>query len=259
MSKQRQEGVRTGVQVAAVAAALVVLWEVLSRFQVINPVLFSSPGRIATTFVTLAADGKVWGHVWMTLQELLLATVLVAVVGGIGGIVLGLSETWFKVTYGPIATLFAFPKVTLFPIFITALGLGLQSKVLFGALVGVFPVLMGTMVAVRGIRTIHRSLLKSVGASFPFALRKLYIPGTAPGFVSSLRVGFVYCGIGVLLAEMFAAYSGLGNRVVGSGGQATMDQYWVYVLLASGLLLIGTSLCRVLESVIAAGGGDEVA
>lgn len=237
----------TGLHVAGLAAAFVALWEMLSRVELLNPVLFPSPSRIFSTFLSLSAEGRVWNHVWTTLQELLLATLLVAVAGGLTGILLGLSELWFKVTYGPIATLFAFPKVTLFPVFITAFGLGLESKVLFGALVGIFPVLMGTMVAVRGIRSIHLALFRSVGASFLFSLRKLYVPATLPGFVASLRIGFVYCGIGVLLAEMFAAYAGLGNRVVGSGGQATMDQYWVYVVLASGLIVLGASLCRLLE------------
>src|SRR5690606_40624539 len=65
------------------------------------------------------------------------------------------SRLAFQVTYGPIATLFAFPKVTLFPIFITALGLGLASKVMFGALFGFFPLAMGTMVGVRGIKSIQ--------------------------------------------------------------------------------------------------------
>lgn len=247
--------IRTGLQVTGLAAALVGLWEVLSRMEVLNPVLFPPPSRIFSTLLSLSAEGRIWNHVWTTLQEMLLATLLVAVAGGLIGVALGLSELWFKVTYGPIATLFAFPKVTLFPVFITAFGLGLESKVLFGALVGIFPVLMGTMVAVRGIRSIHRALLRSVGASFLFSLRRLYIPATLPGFVASLRIGFVYCGIGVLLAEMFAAYAGLGNRVVGSGGQATMDQYWVYVVLASALIVLGASLCRVLE--LALGRGKE--
>src|SRR5699024_4773568 len=121
--------------------------------------------------------------VWVTATELLLATALFTVVGGLLGILLGASRLAFVVTYGPVATLFAFPKVTLFPIFIMAVGLGLTSKVLFGALFGVFPLLMGVMVAVRGIRTTHLMLFDAVGASFWMKVRRLYIPATLPATI----------------------------------------------------------------------------
>lgn len=223
------------------------IWETLSRTGVIDADLFSSPTTVWTTFLDLQASGLIWNHVWATTYELLLATALVIVVGGLAGVLLGASRLSFEVSYGPIATLFAFPKVTLFPIFITALGLGLTSKVLFGAVFGFFPLVMGTMVGVRGIRNLHRNLLDAVGANFWFKLVHLYIPATLPAFVAALRIGFVYAGIGILLAEMFAAVSGLGNRIIASGYQSTMDQFWVYVILSTLLLMTGAGLLRFAE------------
>lgn len=235
------------VQVAATLVALAGVWEILSRTDVIDPRLFSSPSTIWTTFLDLQSKGLIWRHTWVTTYELLLATAIVVLVGGFVGVLLGASRLSFQVSYGPIATFFAFPKVTLFPIFITALGLGLSSKVLFGAVFGFFPLVMGTMVGVRGIRNLHRSLFDVVGASFWFRLTKLYIPATLPGFVAALRIGYVYAGIGILLAEMFAAVSGLGNRIIASGYQSTLDQFWVYVGLSTALLMVGAGLLRIAE------------
>jgi ABC-type nitrate/sulfonate/bicarbonate transport system permease component len=239
--------VPVAVQVFATLVALGLIWEILSSTEIIDPDLFSSPSAVWTTFLDLQEKGLVWNHLWVTTSELLLATGLVILVGGLVGIVLGASRLSFEVAYGPIATFFAFPKVTLFPIFITALGLGLASKVLFGALFGFFPLVMGTMVGVRGIRTLHRNLFQAVGASFWFKLTRLYIPATLPAFVAALRIGFVYAGIGILLAEMFAAVSGLGNRIIASGYQSTLDQFWVYVVLSTLLLMSGAGLLRFAE------------
>lgn len=249
VSSVRSAGVRVplAAQVAAATCLLLAVWELLSRATVLDPRLFSSPSRIWTTFLELQAAGQIWGHVAVTLKELLLATALVIVVGGLVGVVLGISRLWFQVTYGPIATIFAFPKVTLFPIFITALGFGMSSKVLFGALFGFFPLVMGTMVGVRGVRTIHRNLFQVVGAGFWFRLTRLYLPATLPAFVAALRIGYVYAGIGILLAEMFAAVSGLGNRIIAAGYQPTLDQFWVYVVLSSLLLMLGAGLMRLVE------------
>ena len=235
------------MQVAIAVVVLGALWELLSRSGIIDERLFSSPSRIWTTFLDLQAEGAIWHHLYVTVYELLGATALVIAVGGLVGILLGSSRLAFQVTYGPIATLFAFPKVTLFPIFITALGLGLSSKVLFAALFGFFPLAMGTMVGVRGIKSIHRSLLDVVGASFWFKLRHLYLPATLPAFVAALRIGYVYTGIGILLAEMFAAVAGLGNRIIGAGYQRTLDQFWVYVVLATLVLMLGAGVFRLIE------------
>ncbi|QGH70695.1 ABC transporter permease [Pseudactinotalea sp. HY158] len=234
-------------QIGVVLLAVLGLWELLSRTEVIDPRLFSSPTGIVQAFLELQAAGEIWHHVGVTVVELLLATVIFTVAGTLLGIVLGLSPLAFEVTYGPIATLFAFPKVTLFPIFIMAVGLGTTSKVLFGAVFGVFPLLMGMMVAVRGIRALHLQLFDAIGASFWFRCSRLFVPSTLPAMVSALRIGFVYAGIGVLLAEMFAAVSGLGNRIVGAGYQSTLDQFWVYVVLTSVILLAGAGALRALE------------
>lgn len=235
------------IQIVAVLLIGMGIWELLSWFEVIRSALFSSPIRIAQEFFVLLAAGEIWQHVGVTVVELLLATAIFTVVGVLLGILLGLSPLAFEVTYGPIATIFAFPKVTLFPIFIMAVGLGTTSKVLFGVIFGVFPLLMGMMVAVRGIRSLHLQLFKAIGASFWFRCWRLFVPSTLPAMVSALRIGFVYAGIGILLAEMFAAVSGLGNRIVGAGYQSTLDQFWVYVILTFAILLAGAALLRALE------------
>src|SRR5690625_3114788 len=235
------------LQVTSTFVGLMVIWELLSRRVLFRSKLFSSPTLVASTWLKLVEQGKYWQHVQVTLVELLLATVLFIVTGILLGIILGLSPLSFEVTYGPIATLFAFPKVTLYPILILALGLGMTTKVTFGAIFGIFPLIMGVMVAVRGIKTLQIDLLESMGSSFWFKMRHLYIPATLPATISAMRIGFVYAGIGVLLAEMFAATSGLGNRIVGAGGQPNLDQFWVYVLTAFAIFLCGAGALRMVE------------
>lgn len=247
VAPQRRPKMSLNSQVILISVALLAAWEIFSRLGILNTKLFSSPTRVAGTWWTLIQEGKYFGHLGITLVELALATIIFIAVGIIFGTILGMSSFTFDVTYGPIATIFAFPKVTLYPILILALGLGMTSKVTFGAIFGVFPLIMGVMVAVRGIKDIQIDLMHSIGSSFWFKMRHLYIPATLPATISAMRIGFVYAGIGVLLAEMFAATSGLGNRIVGAGGQPNLDQFWVYVLTVFVIFLLGAGALRVVE------------
>jgi len=236
-----------GLQLGAAVVGIFALWELVTRTGILDIRLFSSPLLVWQTALELNEKGRIWPHVWTTTQELGVAFVIFTIVGGLGGVILGLRRDTFEVFYGPIATFFAFPKVTLYPLIIVALGLGFTSKVAFGALFGFFPLIMNTMVGVRAVRQLHVELFDSIGASFWFQLRRLFIPATLPYFITGLRVGFVYAGIGILLAEMFAAVKGLGNRIIAAGYQSTLHELWVYVGASALLLMIGAGALRLIE------------
>jgi ABC-type nitrate/sulfonate/bicarbonate transport system permease component len=231
----------------AVLAAWVALWWLLTATDILSPTLFPSPPEVVSAAVDLAAAGDLWPHVWATIKELLVATALFVAVGGVLGLVLGSSRRLFDITYGPISTLFAMPKITVLPIFVLAFGLGMQQKVLFGALYGFFPLVMNTMLGARGVRPIHSQLFQSIGARPVFRALRLVLPSMLPFFISGLRIGFVYAGIGVLLAEMYVSSTGLGREIVSSAEQSTLTDFWVYVGAASLILVAGATLLRRLE------------
>lgn len=231
-----------------VVALAVALWWALSATEVISPRLFPTPDRVAATAVDLAASGELWPHMAVTVRELLAATALFVAVGGVLGLLLGRSRLSFDITYGPITTLFAMPKITVLPIFVLAFGFGLQQKVLFGALYGFFPLVMNTMLGARGVRQLHSQLFDSIGAGPVFRAARLVLPSMLPFFISGLRIGYVYAGIGVLLAEMYVSTSGLGRQIVSSAEHSTLTAFWVYVGAASVILVAGATLLHLVES-----------
>lgn len=230
-----------------IVAAAVGLWWLLSELEIISPVIFPAPPDVASAAVDLSGSGALWPHVGQTVQELLLATALFVAVGAVLGVVLGSTKTLFNLTYGPISTLFAMPKITVLPIFVLAFGFGLKQKVLFGALYGFFPLVMNTMLGTRGVRPIHAQLFDSIGARPVFRAWRLVVPSMLPFFISGLRIGFVYAGIGVLLAEMYVSREGLGRQIVTSAEHSTLTDFWVYIGAASAILVTGATALRYLE------------
>jgi len=50
-----------------------VTWEILANKKILNPFIFSSPTRIASTLWNLIESGELWGHILTTLYETILA------------------------------------------------------------------------------------------------------------------------------------------------------------------------------------------
>ncbi len=120
-----------------VAVVFVALWYVLSIYPVFGhillpPFFFSNPLDVAKQVVDWFATGVIWKHLWVTLEE----SILAFVIGSIGGVLVGF---WFArqprtaAVFDPYVKMAnALPRVVLAPIFTLWLGLGIWSKVALG-------------------------------------------------------------------------------------------------------------------------------
>jgi NitT/TauT family transport system permease protein len=109
-----------------------------------------------------------------------------------------------------IVTVYAIPKLTLYPILLLAFGLGLSAKVAFGVIHGVIPIILFTLAAVRNTKPILLKTGHVLKLSRPQMVRWILFPAAMPEIFTGLRVGFSLTLIGSLLAEMFASQRGLG-------------------------------------------------
>jgi ABC-type nitrate/sulfonate/bicarbonate transport system permease component len=230
-----------------VVASILLLWWLLTSSGVVDSPLVPSPSRLLHAAQEVSEGGRLWLDVRTTLGELAAAVGIFVVVGTVLGVAMGSGERRFGIFNGPVATWFAMPKITVLPVFVLAFGLGFQQKVLFGALYGLFPLVMNTMVGARAVRPVHSQLFDAVGAGQVFRAARLTIPSMIPYFLTGLRIGYVYAGIGVLLAEMYVSTAGLGQALIGAADQPVLDQFWVFVLASSAILVIGAGVLGLVE------------
>jgi NitT/TauT family transport system permease protein len=130
------------------------------------------------------------------------------------GVTLGLVPFWRKVFEPVVLSVYTAPKVTLFPVFLVAFGFGLSSKIAFGAFHGIFPIVIVTMNAARGINPVHLKVARSLGLSRGATFRQVVLPSILPSIATGLRMGFGLTLLGVVLGEMFASRSGFGYELV---------------------------------------------
>src|SRR5580704_15886343 len=110
------------VQQVLVAVIALALWYALTTYSVFGKILlppffFSNPMAVAAQIVSWFVSGVIWKHLWVTLEESILAFVL----GSIGGVLVGF---WFArqprtaAVFDPYVKMAnALPRVVLAPIF----------------------------------------------------------------------------------------------------------------------------------------------
>ena len=92
----------------------------------------------------LLGSGWLLADLGYTLIELVCGFALAAAVGLTLGFIFGINSFLRQVLEPYILNIYAIPKVTLFPIFLIAFGLGMESKVAFSFFHGVFPIVIIT-------------------------------------------------------------------------------------------------------------------
>ncbi len=128
-------------------------------------------------------------------------------------------------------TVYAIPKLTLYPILLLAFGLGLSAKVAFGVLHGVIPIILFTLSAVRNTKPILLKTGHVLKLSRPQMVRWILFPAAIPEIFTGLRVGFSLTLIGCILAEMFASQRGLGYLLMTGIGLHNVAQVMSVTLL----------------------------
>lgn len=214
---------------------LLLVWEVLYRLT--GDLALASPWQIGLTVL----DGFRRGWLVRGLHDTALAlgaAYLLSAVLGVGlGVALGTNAFQRQVWEPVVLTVYAIPKVTLYPIFLLFFGLGLPAKVAFGAFHGVFPVAIFTMNAVKQIRPVWLKVAAVIGCSRWQTFWQVVLPSVLPSLFAGLRIGFSLTFLGVIISEMFASRQGAGFLLMQAIGLHNVPR-----ILAVALVLITFAL-----------------
>jgi NitT/TauT family transport system permease protein len=194
--------------------AFALLWEVVARFVVANPLFLPSLGQVAIRGEELWISGELGTHIWVSFQEFAWGFASSAAIGVLAGICLAEWRGLREFVDPIISLLYATPLVALGPLFILWMGIGLFSKVAIIFLVAVFPIIINT---VAGLTTTDPTLIdvaRSLGGSGAQIYSKVRLPSALPFIIAGLRLSVARALVGVVVAELFGARAGLGFMIV---------------------------------------------
>lgn len=221
---------------------IAVAWELYGN--AINPVLLSSPSEIVAAAGGMVADGSLPQAFGESMVVLGVGSLIGIAAGLALGLACGRSETLGTVVELPLNALYATPTVALIPVIVVWFGFGPTAKTVVVMLFVLFPVLINTM---RGVKEVDRDLVE-VAHSFCSGESRMWIdlilPSALPYVVTGLRLAIGRALIGVIVAEFFTAFAGLGNLIVTNANSFRTDRTFVPILL---IALLGITLTALLE------------
>ena len=230
-------------------AIVLTLWEVLGGEA--DPVLFTTPTKIASAAVVMIGSGELWQYLWPSLVVLAIGLTLAAVCGVLIG--LSLARFWIlDVTLSVYITfLYSTPTVALVPLIVLWAGFETKAKVIILFLFAFFPMVINTY---QGVKSVDPKLLE-VGRAFRCSERQLWLnivlPASLPFIVTGLRLAVGRGLIGMVLADLYTAISGIGYLIVRTAGTYQVDKMFVPIVTLGLLGVTLTALLRVLERLVA--------
>jgi sulfonate transport system permease protein len=251
-------------QLQEIVIRLVSLTVVLGLWQVfgarVDPVLFTTPWAIAKAAVVMIGSGELWNYLWPSLVVLALGLTLAAIIGIAMGLLL--ARFWvLDVALGVYITfLYSTPTVALVPLIVLWAGFETMAKVIILFLFAFFPMVINTY---QGVKNVDPRLIE-VGRAFRCSERQLWInivlPGALPFIVTGLRLAVGRGLIGMVLADLYTAISGIGYLIVRTASTYQVDKMFVPIVTLGILGVTLTALLRLLEIKVApwtvAGQGD---
>src|SRR2546425_2114731 len=200
----------------AVLVVFLVLWEVLPRALIVNPVVTSYPSALWPTFVELLKatpqQASILTHAW--------ATVLATVLGFTGAMALGTAvaaalwwwNTLYKVLDPYLVVANAMPKTAFVPIFYIWLGATLS---IYGMSLAI-SLFITILILYNGFQEVDPNKIKlaqTFGASRAQIFRKVIFPGSVPTMFAALKVNVGLSLVGVVVGELQSATIGLGYLI----------------------------------------------
>lgn len=240
MSKEQKEYIKKhrinkliilGIQILIVCVFFLT-WEILSKKEIINSFIFSSPSIIVNTIYEMSLGGELFKHIWVSVYETLIAFGIGLILSIGISTLLYLYNNLYKVLDPFLTCLNSLPKVALGPMIIIIAGANIKSVILMAVLINV---IVSTVVITNGFYNTDRvrlKLMKTLGASKYQILRYLVIPSNYKTIISSFKLNISMSMIGVISGEFLVSQKGLGYLIIYGTQVFNLD------LVISGIILL---------------------
>lgn len=199
--------------------------------RVLSPVILPSPGEVVTSFPSLWWERALSRSVITSFLRVLVGFA----VGASVALPLGIFMASFdavRAAFSPLATAFGYlPIPTLVPLTLSLFGTGEMQKVMFLAIAFVVYLLPLVIKAIDDVDSVFLRTAFTLGASTQQAVRRVLVAIAWPDIFQALRTGF---GVGwgyILLAEMVAAETGLGNIIITSQRRGPREHIYLVLVV----------------------------
>lgn len=189
------------------------IWELLSRLNIIDTFILSSPTKVFNTIIDLAKTNNLFNHIFTTLKEIIISFILGNIIGFLIASILYLNKTLSKILDPYLTILNSLPKVALGPLIIIVSGANTKSIIIMALLISSIISILNINTAFKSTDENRIKLLKSMNANKLQILTKVVIPSNYSQIVDSFKVNISMCFVGVIMGEFLVSKEGIGYLI----------------------------------------------
>lgn len=228
---------------AASVLCFLAAWEVYGRRT--DPILLTYPTAVVVAAFQLIGTGELPRQLMASLLTLGVGFGL-AIVLGVGlGLIMGRSRIAEAALDPHMNALYATPQVALIPLLMLWFGLGFTVKAVIIFLFAFFPILINTASGVRNVSGSMMEVGRAYMASQRQILVKIVVPAALPFIMAGLRLAVGRAVVGMVVAELFTAITGLGAMLTLYGNLFETAKMFVVIIV---LGLLGVALIRATQA-----------
>jgi len=239
----------------AVIAALVALWELAARWELladlfeIKPYLVPAPSDVVQSLWEnreLLLD-----NAWVTFGEVGLGFALAVAVGLAFAVALHLSPVLKRAFYPLVVGSQTIPIIVVAPVLVAWLGFGIGPKVAIIALICFFPITVNTLDGLGKVEEEQRKMLRTLGAGRARIFTALELPTALPYLLSGAKIAVAVAVIGAVFGEWAGSSEGLGHLMLLDNSQLEMARVFAAMTVLSAMAIALFGLLALLERKVA--------
>ena len=232
----------------ALLFAIFALWHLFTTPGLIPPIFFDNenkasfffgePLKIFSAIYIWFTSGEIYPHLWVTLEETVLAFFIGTILGLIVGLWLGLTPMASAILDPYIKAMNAMPRVILAPIFMVWFGLGIWSKVALGVTLVFFIVFFNVYQGVKEVSPVVLNNARMLGANASQLLRFVYLPSATSWVFSSLHTSVGMAFVGAVVGEYLGSAKGVGYLIHQAEGAFDINTVFAGILVLTVFALL---------------------
>ena len=191
-------------------ATLIIGWELLAKYKIINTFITSSPSNIIKTIISLYKDNNLFNNIWTTIYETIISFGIGTIIGIVTAIILWWNNFIYKVVDPYLTVLNSLPKIALGPIIIIFFGANIKSIIIMALLISVIVTIITVYNGFISTDKNRINLLKSFSASKYQIFKMVILPSSYSTIISSLKINISMTLIGVIMGEFLVSKKGIG-------------------------------------------------
>jgi len=226
---------------------ILVSWDLAVRVFSIPSYLVPAPLDVAAALVE---HWRVLGQQALWTTATVLAGFAAATVVAVPlAMLIVISRVAERLLYPPMVATQSIPKIALAPLFIVWFGFGVAPKVAVAFLIAFFPIVIDTIVGLRGMDPAYLQLARAMGAPRYRIFVKFSLPHALPSIFGGLKVASTLAVVGALTGEFIGSDKGLGYLLLQAQGNLNTTLLFATLVALSVLAMLFFYAVEALERV----------